>query len=298
VRQVFAVTLDTHSRPIPSPVEHLRPARETCEQCHWPQRYLGNKLVVRTKYGDDEKNTPAHTVLLLKLGGHGRNGAVGIHGRHIDAQARINYVSTDGRRESIAKVTWRDDDGKLVDFVAEDGKATPADLAKAETRDMDCVDCHNRPTHAFELPERAVDKAIREGRISRDLPFVRKKAVELLRREYPDRDTAERQIAEGMTAFYKAEHPDVVAKNAALLEGATAAVKAIYLRNVFPNMKLTWGSHPNHIGHEDTLGCFRCHDESHKAADGRAITQDCEACHTILAQDESDPKILADLGLK
>jgi hypothetical protein len=298
VRQVFAVALETYSRPIASPVHALRPARETCEQCHWPQRYLGNKLVVRTKYGDDEKNTPAHTVLLLKLGGHGRNGAVGIHGRHIDAQARINYVSTDGRRESIAKVTWRDDDGKLVDFVAEDGKATPADLAKAETRDMDCVDCHNRPTHAFELPERAVDKAIREGRISRDLPFVRKKAVELLRREYPDRDTAERQIAEGMTAFYKAEHPDVVAKNAALLEGATAAVKAIYLRNVFPNMKLTWGSHPNHIGHEDTLGCFRCHDESHKAADGRAITQDCEACHTILAQDESDPKILADLGLK
>ena len=298
VRQVVAVTFSTYSRPIASPVHDLRPARETCEQCHWPQRFLGDKMVVRTKYGDDEKNTRYTTVLVLKLGGHGGQGAVGIHGRHIDAQPRISYVSTDGRREVIPRVTYRDDDGKRVEFVSDDKKVTAADLQAGETREMDCVDCHNRPTHAFQLPERAVDNAILEGRISPELPFVRKKAVELLRQEYPDRATAERSIGEGLAGFYRKEHPDVLAQQAALVESASAAVKAIYLRNVFPEMKVTWGTHPNHVGHEDTAGCFRCHDESHKSADGRTITQDCEACHTILAQDETDPKVLANLGLK
>jgi NapC/NirT cytochrome c family, N-terminal region len=298
VRQVFAVALETYSRPIPSPVQHLRPARDTCEQCHWPQRFVGDKFVIRTKYADDEKNTPSTTVLVLKVGGRKGNGSVGIHGRHLDDEERISYVSTDGRRELIPKVTYRDDDGKLVDYVSEDVKAPPADLARGESRKMDCLDCHNRPSHAFELPERAVDRAITEGRVSRDLPFVKKKAVELLRQEYPDRATAESKIADGLIDYYRTTYPELFQKRRALVESASVAVKGIFLRNVFPDMKLGWGAHPNHIGHDDFLGCFRCHDESHKASDGRTITQDCSACHTILAQDETNPKVLADLGLE
>jgi hypothetical protein len=297
VRQVFAVTLDTYSRPIPSPVHDLRPARDTCEACHWPQKFVGDKFVVKTKYEADEKNTPSTTVLVMKVGGRSGTGAMGIHGRHLDAEERISYVSTDGRRELIPKVTYRDDDGKLVDFVSEDVKTTAADLAKGETRKMDCLDCHNRPSHAFELPERAVDRAITEGRVSRELPFVKKKAVELLREEYPDRATAEKKIADGLVEYYRTSYPEVYQKRRAVVESASVAVKGIYLRNVFPSMRLGWGAHPNHLGHEDFLGCFRCHDESHKAGDGRTITQDCSACHTILAQDETNPKVLADLGL-
>jgi nitrate/TMAO reductase-like tetraheme cytochrome c subunit len=297
VRQVFAVALETYSRPIPSPVHDLRPARETCEQCHWPRKFVGDKFVVRTKYADDEKNTPSTTVLVLKVGGRTGTGSMGIHGRHLDDEERITYVSTDGRRELIPKVTYRDDDGALVDYVSEDVKATPADLARGETRKMDCLDCHNRPSHAFELPERAMDRALNEGRVSRDLPFVKKQAVELLRREYPDRETAEKQIADGLLEFYRTRYPEVFRQRRAAVESASVAVKGIYLRNVFPNMKVTWGTHPNHIGHEDFLGCFRCHDESHKTRDGRTITQDCSACHTILAQDETNPKVLAQFGL-
>jgi nitrate/TMAO reductase-like tetraheme cytochrome c subunit len=298
VRQVLAVARGSYSRPIPSPVHDLRPARETCEQCHWPAKFVGDKFVVRTKYGDDEANTPATTVLVLKVGGHTGNGAVGIHGRHLDAEKeRINYVSTDERRELIPKVTYRDDKGELVDYVSEDVKATPAELAQGESRMMDCVDCHNRPSHAFELPEKAVDRAIGEGRISRALPFVKRKTVELLRKEYADRATAERQITSGLVDYYRTTYPEVYRQRRTLVESASVAAKAIYLRNVFPDMKVSWGVHPNHIGHEDFLGCFRCHDESHKAKDGRTITQDCSACHTILAQDETDPKVLADLGL-
>lgn len=298
-RQLFAVAFKTYSRPIPSPVEHLRPARETCEQCHWPEKFHGDKLLVRTKYAEDEANTPSTTVLLLKIGGITWQGKTGIHGRHLDAEARITYITTDGRRQEIPKVTYRDDNGKTVEYVSDEIKKVPADkLAKAESRAMDCMDCHNRPTHAFEMPDRALDKAINEGRLSRDLPFVKKVALEALKRVYPSRENGKDEIAKALASFYEGKYPEIYKNKKAVLDSSTKAVQEIYLRNIFPEMKITWGTHPNHIGHEESAGCFRCHDGSHNAADGRTIAADCTTCHTILAQDEKDPKILKDLTPK
>jgi len=291
-RQVVAVALGTYSRPIPSPVEHLRPARETCEQCHWPQKFHGDRLVVKKKYADDEANTETFTALVLKVGGQDARGNLGIHGRHLDAGSRITYVA-DAKRTTIPWVSYVDDSGQTVEYFKGDDPTPP----QGERRQMDCVDCHNRPTHAFQLPERAVDEALAAGRMSPKLPWLKKQAVALLRSEYPDQDTALKSIAEGIERFYRDEHPDVYAKDKALVEQAGKAAAAIYGRNVFPNMKVTWGTHPNHIGHEDFAGCFRCHDDEHKSRDGRVISQDCNACHNILAMDESDPKVLADLGL-
>ena len=297
-RQVLAVTFNTHSRPIPSPVKELRPARETCEHCHWPQKFHGDMFLVRTHYGEDEKNTPATTVLVLKVGGRRGPGSVGIHGRHLDDSARISYVSIDERRQVIPKVSYTDASGRTVDYVSSEIKATPEQLAKGEVRVMDCVDCHNRPSHTFELPDRAVDRAFSEGLLSRDLPFLKKKAVELLKATYPDRAAAGERIAAGLTEFYKTTYPAAYGDHRALVEAASRQLVAIYERNVFPGMKVGWGTHPNNIGHEDFLGCFRCHDENHKASDGKTLTQDCDACHTILAAEESNPKVLADLGLQ
>jgi len=298
VRQLFAVNLKTYSRPIPSPVHNLRPSRDTCEHCHWPERFTGDKLLVKTKYADDEQNTPSTTVLLLKIGGRTTQGLVGIHGRHLAAAERIEYVSTDGRRQVIPRVTYTQDDGKKVEYVSDEVKPTPAELARAERRKMDCVDCHNRPTHAFEMPERAVDEAITAGRIDRQLPFIKKQAVAALRVEYPDRATASAKIPQAIDDFYKAKYPETYQSKRPIVETAAQQVTAIYLRNIFPEMKITWGTHPNNIGHDDFLGCFRCHDGKHKAADGRIINDDCSACHQILAMEEKDPKVLADLGLK
>jgi nitrate/TMAO reductase-like tetraheme cytochrome c subunit len=298
LRQVWAVTFKTYSRPIPSPVEHLRPARETCEQCHWPQRFSGDKFIVRTAYASDEKNTAQTTVLVLKIGGRNGTSNLGIHGRHIDASERIEYVSTDRERQVIPHVSYRDDSGKIVEYDSKDVKVTAADLAKGERRKMDCVDCHNRPTHAFELPDRAVDRRIEAGLISQSLPFVKKKAVELLKIDYPSRSEAARAIRGGLVDFYKETYPDVYRERRAAVEAAAEAVQSIYLRNVFPNMKVTWGVHPNNIGHEDSPGCFRCHDGEHVSADGKVIASDCDTCHNILAQDETNPKILADLGVR
>jgi nitrate/TMAO reductase-like tetraheme cytochrome c subunit len=298
VRQLFAVNLKTYSRPIPSPVRNLRPARDTCEHCHWPERFTGDKFLVKTKYADDEQNTPATTVLLLKIGGRTTQGLVGIHGRHLAAAERIEYVSTDGRRQVIPRVTYTEDDGQKVEYVSDEVKETPADLARAERRKMDCVDCHNRPTHAFEMPERAVDTAITAGRIDRQLPFIKKQAVAALRVEYPDRATASEKIPQAIVDFYRTKYPETYQNKRPIVETAAQQVKAIYLRNIFPEMKITWGTHPNNIGHDDFLGCFRCHDGKHKAPDGRVINDDCSACHQILAMEEKDPKVLADLGLK
>ena len=297
-RQLFAVALETYSRPIPSPVKHLRPARETCETCHWPQKFHGGKFVVRTKYADDEASTPSTTVLVVKVGGRGASGGSGIHGMHLDPARPISYVATDGKRQVIPVVEAVDATGQKHTYVSTEIKATPDDLARGERRTMDCMDCHNRPSHTFDLPERALDRALAEGRISTALPFIKKKGIELLRTEYPDRETASQRIASDLTSYYQKSHPEAYRAHRGQVEAAVGELSGIYLRNVFPNMKVGWGTYPNNVGHEDFLGCFRCHDDSHKRADGKTITQDCSACHTVLAQDESNPKVLSDLGLK
>jgi hypothetical protein len=296
-RQVYAAAFGTHSRPIPTPVEHLRPARETCEQCHWPEKLHGDKLVVRTRYAADERNTPSTTVLLMKVGGRTPQGGIGIHGRHLADPDPIHYVASDRRRQVIASVSRRTASGETVEYVSPK-LAAEAPKGGGERREMDCLDCHNRPTHVFESPERALDRALSEGRISAELPYVKKQAVELLRAEYPDRETAGRRIGEGLAGFYASRYPEVHRDKRALVDAAAEQVRAIYLRNVFPDMKVTWGTYPNNIGHDEFPGCFRCHDDEHVAPGGRTISQDCGTCHTVLAAEEQNPKILQELGLR
>jgi len=298
IRQVFAVTFHTYSRPIPSPVKYLRPARETCEQCHWPQRFTGDKFLVRQKFQDDEKNTRQTTVLVLKIGGVTWQGRVGIHGRHLDVGSRIHYVSIDPQRQVIPVVEYVNDQGKTVTYVSSDIKTTPQQLAQGEHRAMDCVDCHNRPTHTFEMPEKAVDERMATGNISPELPFVKKKAVELLKADYPDQQTARLRIVEGLNSFYRDNYREIYATRSTLVQQSAEEVAAIYLRNVFPSMRLTWGTHPNNLGHSDFPGCFRCHDGSHTSADGQTIPNDCSTCHNLLAVDEQNPKVLGELGFQ
>lgn len=298
LRQVFAVTFHTYSRPIPSPVKYLRPARDTCEQCHWPQRFSGDKFIVKTSYKDDEKNTPMTTALVMKIGGRASSGSVGIHGRHLDDGSRIHYISTDERRQVIPVVYYTDDKDKTVEYVSTDIKIGKHELEMGEKRSMDCIDCHNRPTHAFELPANAVDLRMSRGSISSELPYIHKKAVELLKADYSDRDTAQRQIVEGVENYYRTSFPDLYASKRALIEQSAENVARIYLRNIFPDMKMSWGVHPNNLGHNDFPGCFRCHDGSHTSADGQTISNDCTTCHNLLAVQEENPKMLTDLGLQ
>jgi nitrate/TMAO reductase-like tetraheme cytochrome c subunit len=292
--QVIAVAFNLYPRPIPTPVHNLRPARQTCEQCHWPEKFSGDKFVVKTKYGDDEKNSPVKTVLLLHIGGRSANKSlVGIHGRHLGA---ATYVATDDKRQVIPWVNYQNDDGSVMEFVTTENPPAPQALAKGERREMDCMDCHNRPTHAYDLPEDAVNRAMAADRISPALPFAHKVSVDILKRNYSSRLAAQTELPEALREYYRKNYFAVYNSQGAQIEQAAEALLEIYNGNIFPAMNVTWGTYPNNLGHADFPGCFRCHDGNHKAKDGRVITQDCNACHNLLAMEDPDPKILHDLA--
>jgi hypothetical protein len=162
---------------------------------------------------------------------------------------------------------------------------------------MDCMDCHNRPSHTYELPDRALDKSMASGLISTSLPFAKKKGLELLKADYKTREEAATKIPQAFSAYYQQNYPAVYAQHKADVEAAAQEVAAIWSRNIFPAMNVTWGKYPNNVGHTDFPGCFRCHDGSHAAQNGDTITQDCNACHNLLSMDEANPKILTDLGM-
>jgi len=292
-KQLLEVTFDRYPTPIPSPVESLRPARYTCEGCHTPARFIGEKLLVKSAFADDEKNTETQSVVVLHLGGRDSlSHLTGIHGVHL---GHIDYVATDPTRTSIPWVEKSNEDGsKTVFTTLPAGSPAP----QGERRVMDCIDCHNRAAHTFVTAEDALNRAMAEGAVSPELPWVHKKGLELLKANYASEAEASAKIPTELEAFYRSEHPDVLATKAALVKTAGDQLVVLYSQNVFPFMKVTWGTHPNHIGHMDYPGCFRCHDGSHAARDGSSITQDCSACHNLLVVDEAKPKVLTDLGIQ
>jgi nitrate/TMAO reductase-like tetraheme cytochrome c subunit len=295
IRQLVETVLKTVPKPIPSALasNRLVPAKETCENCHWPQMAGGVRLRVLSKYADDEANTRSETVLLMLLGG---NRVSGIHGAHLGPGIQIRYAAADAARQTIPWVEYRNTDtGEVRAFTTSDA---PADSAKAlQQFDMQCVDCHNRPTHTFQLPERAMDKALALGEIPTTLPYVKKKSVELLKTAYATSAEAAARLPPALAAFYQQNYPDIYAARSQDIRKTGEAVLAIYNRNVFPDLKVSWGTYPNNLGHMDFPGCFRCHDGSHTAGDGKTISQDCNTCHELLAMDEASPEILKTLGI-
>jgi nitrate/TMAO reductase-like tetraheme cytochrome c subunit len=285
--------IPTYPSPIPSPVQNLRPAREICEGCHTPARFIGEKLLVKSTFADDEKNTRSQSVVLLHLGGRDSlSHLTGIHGVHL---GHIEYIATDQTRTTIPWVQKRNDDGTETVFALSASKGA---MPKGERRVLDCVDCHNRAAHTMQTAEDALNRAMAEGAVSPDLPWVHKESLELLKADYATEAEATAKIPAQLTAFYQLQHPDVMASKANLVKSSGEALVNIFTHNVFPEMKVTWGTHPNHIGHMSYPGCFRCHDGDHVAKDGKSITQDCAACHNLLAVDEAKPKVLSDLGIQ
>jgi len=280
-RQVLAVTFRTYARPIPSPVKTLRPARETCEQCHWPEKFHGDKIRRVSEYADDEKNTESVTTLKVHVGGGSERLGIaqGIHW-HMNVANEVEYIATDDKRQVIPWVRVKDRFGNVREYAAEG--VTPEQLAKGERRRMDCMDCHNRPSHTIAAtPERAVDEVIARGGLPRTLPFVRREAVKALKAAYPTQEAAGEGISGTLRDFYRSQYPQAFMSQVQDVEKAVQAVEAIYRRNVFPEMGVQFGTYTNNIGHVDSPGCFRCHDDTHKSKDGKPIGQDCETCHTI-----------------
>jgi len=290
IRQVYAVMADTYSRPIKGPVHNLRPARETCEECHTPTSYKDNIIKTKQHYDNDEQNTPVRSTLILKMGGW--NDRTGVSdGIHWHITNPVYYIAADERRQVISWIGVEQDDGTLKEYFARDmlnmdREAYVEEARKAgEIREMDCIDCHNRTAHYIPSPEEAVDDAIKLGLISRELPFIRSKAVEALTPSYQD-VAAGHEAIDGIQGFYEVKYPDLYANQKSTIDAAVEEVNVIFDETHFPSMNLNWQTNPNNARHRPSLGCFRCHDGKHVAIDeagneAQPISVKCNLCHTV-----------------
>jgi len=298
--QVVSVNLNLYQRPIPTPIENLRPSRETCEQCHWPLKFHGDKLMVKARFGEDEANTETKTVLLMHTGGIDplTREPRGNHGVHLDPETLIEYAANDEKRQEIPYVRYRTKTGEVFEYVSDAAGKPVEELRALPRRPMDCMDCHNRPTHTFENPAHALDRALAARQIDPALPLIKKTGLELLQQSFASHSEASSQIPTRLREFYRKEHPAVFNSPARRsIEQAAEGLVDIYTRNVFPQMNIFWGTYANNLGHDPFPGCFRCHDGGHATPDGaRSIPNDCNTCHSMLAFEEAEPDILKMLG--
>lgn len=279
VRRVAAIATGDYQRPIPIPVADLPAAAATCQRCHNREKYFGELVRQVRYYSDDEATTEQITTLVMQAGGGGweAGGPHGIHW-HASPQTRVEYIVTDSKRETIPWVQVTDAKG-VREFAVEG--VTPEQLAAGERRVMDCTDCHNRQGHAIAVTlERAVDEALAKGLIPRTLPFARREVLAALQDIDGERVAVEQRIAERLTTSY-AQLPGVAQTSGPQIAQAIDAAQRMYAGNVFPSMNVRWGTYPTNLGHTDSPGCFRCHDDLHKAKTGAVLTQDCEMCHKV-----------------
>jgi nitrate/TMAO reductase-like tetraheme cytochrome c subunit len=273
--QLYAVAFDKYPRPVPTPIKNLRPAQETCEQCHWPSKFVGNLEKTFNYYLSDQSNSTWSLSLLIKVGGgdptHGPVG--GIHW-HMNVGNKIEYYAADNSRQKIPWVRITDRQGVVTEYRS---KGFTNDIDPGSIRRMDCMDCHNRPAHKYQNPDDAVAVAFSMNHLDPAVPWLKTNAVYALTRKYSSDTDAMQGIATLLSGQYPGE-PRVTA--------AIDAVQQIYRDNFFPEMKASWKTYPDNLGHKNWPGCFRCHDGKHFAIDGKSSikSDDCDACHTILSQ--------------
>jgi nitrate/TMAO reductase-like tetraheme cytochrome c subunit len=285
LRQVFKYTLGTYVRPIATPIENLRPARETCEKCHWPQKFYTNSLRREKYFLADSANTEWNITLNMKIGAnHQALGLTeGIHW-HINPDINIEYKSSPKRdiiywikktdKKTGVETIFKNDE---IDLKAEDSK-------KAEARSMDCMDCHNRPSHEFRSPSKYVNDLMAANNKISSIPWFKSAAMEALKMNYGTSDSASSEIKNKIITFYKETYPDFYKKYNQQIIIAISEVKKVFARNTFPEMKVNYSVYPRHIGHLESNGCFRCHNDKFKSTNGKVISKDCNLCHTIVAQ--------------
>ncbi|MEN8156363.1 MAG: NapC/NirT family cytochrome c [Bacteroidota bacterium] len=283
--QVYSVLANKYPTPIETPIHNLRPARETCEECHWPEKFYSHRLRSEKHFLTDSANTQWDIQLKMKIGSeHGSQGLLeGIHW-HINPDVTIEYMASSEKRESIPWVMYMN---RASDTVVYEDINLPLDSTAMDTlelRKMDCLDCHNRPSHHFLPPQEFIDMLIASGQISSGLPGVKALAMQLFSISFEDRDSAHMVIEEGIRSFYSSNYPEMSETKPELINKAVTGFLTGYSKNMFPEMKANWEVYPNHIGHIEYNGCFRCHNGNHESAAGDVISRDCNLCHTILAQ--------------
>jgi len=293
--QVYATLRDIHPRPIPTPVHNLRPAQETCEQCHWPRYFFGDRRRVFTHYLTDGSQEPWLIDMLINIGGGDpeRGYTRGIHW-HMNIANQVDYIAMDEQRQQIGWVRIVDELGNATVYKNVDAPPSDEEIAErtaaGEMRRMDCIDCHNRPSHIYRSPVQLVNREMQLGNIDPSMPDVKFYALELLATAYESTAAADQAITEGLRQGYAGDWPDFYGENRRKVDETAVVLKRLYRENTFPEMNVRWDTYPDFIGHWDTAGCFRCHAGNMRSADGRVVSTDCNSCHVILSQGfVSDP---------
>lgn len=263
----------------PLEAETLRPANESCERCHWPPAFHGDTVWEIRRFEPDEQNTEKRTYLILKTGGGERERGLG-YGIHWHIENPVEYIATDEHKQDIRWVRTTLPDGQTVEYNDVITPLSAEEIAKAEKRTMDCVDCHNKVGHPFPSPALMVDSALAEGRISPELPFAKQQMMALLAASYPSQEAALEAI-ESLEAQYKTAYPEVAASYATDIKQAAEVAKELVPRLVFEEPGVTWQSFPDNDGHTEFPGCFRCHDGKHLSPEGESIRLHCNICHSI-----------------
>lgn len=282
LRQVKAVIDGSYSTPIPAPVEHLRPARDTCEACHWPEKFHGKIVKQFITYSNDDQLEPYVEEIALHIGG--RNPATdafeGIHW-HVSDDVKVEYYSLNNTRTAIGKIKVTKPNGITEEYDIE-GSEDEAEEG-AHWRTMDCIDCHNRPTHVYEDLERKIDHGLFSKKLNPEIEGIREDAFTVMEMEYVSREEAQEQLIENLMSLQANRHgADFVAENEQAIISSGNYLLEVWMGNVWPKMDVTWGTYKGHNGHryeEDGYGCFRCHDEEHETEFGKTISQDCAVCH-------------------
>jgi hypothetical protein len=260
--QLIAYTLNNYNRPIATPLTKIRPAQDICAKCHWPEKSHGNIDLNRAHFLSDRANTPYSVRMLLHVNtapvGGGEAG--GIHW-HVNPNEKVEYYAADEKRQEIPWMRVTNiADGATRIYRTEAFKGEPE---AAKIRTMDCMDCHNRPAHGFPTANDSVEASLTAGSLSDKLPNIKREAVKAMMQDgIVTAEDAPKKIAD----YLHGKYPD-----APELASATVEVQRIFATTIFPERKADWRVYPNNIGHKDWLGCFRCHDDKHKTALGKAV---------------------------
>jgi hypothetical protein len=286
LHQVYAVMTKTYPTPIETPLHDLRPARETCEKCHWPQKFYARTIETKKYFLADSVNSEWDVMLQMKTGPEyvGLGLKEGIHW-HINPSVRIEYLSESDKREVINWVRYTNQTTGEVNVYRND--ATPVKdslIASSTPRTMDCIDCHNRPSHNYNSPNVFFNKALLTGAVSKAIPYIKKVSMGILSHQFTNLDTALMTIKDSITNYYKTSYSSFFEKHADIINSSITSIQNSYSKNTFPAMKVSYAAYPEHIGHLETNGCFRCHNDSFKSDKGRVISKDCNLCHSIVGQ--------------
>ncbi len=292
VAQALAVITDSYPRPIPAPIEHLRPARDTCEGCHWREKAYGLFLRVYRSYLPDETNTSHIRALAFRVGTGGSK-LEEAGGVHWHTSAMLWYQAADKGRQTMASVRVEKPD-KVEEWVNPD---VPRGALLEPERLMDCIDCHNRAAHKIPAPDQLIDEALTAGRLDPALPYLKREALRLLGQDGSIRSPEELAARwatggwfEQLAEFYQQNYPEVAASQQASIQAAIEELKRISGQAQYTEMRSNWLTYPDNRGHPGlegvNQGCFRCHTtlvnkESGERLPGGVGGTGCLACHGL-----------------